>query len=104
MNSGNFSEAALGGRLRSTIRSRRLRAGRAGQPHALSEPEYAHTLTAICNTSAGPALPLSTERRVAGVNTIPASRISLAGGIMMQDLAAISKTIATPSANLLARA
>ena len=35
------------------------------------------------------------------VNTIPASRISLAGGIMMQDLAAISKTIATPSASQL---
>jgi Carboxypeptidase regulatory-like domain/TonB dependent receptor len=30
-------------------------------------------------------------------NVIPASRISLAGGIMMQDLAAISKTIATPT-------
>jgi len=36
-----------------------------------------------------------------GVNTIPASRISLAGGIMMQDLLAISKTISTPSASLL---
>lgn len=36
----------------------------------------------------------------ANVNTIPASRVSLAGGIMMQDLAAISKTIATPSASL----
>ncbi len=35
-----------------------------------------------------------------GINTIPASRISLAGGIMMQDLAAISKTIATPTASL----
>jgi len=38
-----------------------------------------------------------------GVNTIPAARISLAGGIMMQNLAAISKTIGTPSANLLAQ-
>ena len=38
----------------------------------------------------------------ANVNTIPASRISLAGGIMMQDLAAISRTIATPSASLAA--
>lgn len=37
----------------------------------------------------------------AGVNTIPASRISLAGGIMMQDLAAISKTIAPPSVGTL---
>ncbi len=36
-------------------------------------------------------------------NTIPASRISLAGGIMMQDLAAISKLISTPNAGLLAQ-
>jgi hypothetical protein len=34
-------------------------------------------------------------------NTIPASRVSLAGGIMMTDLAAISKMIATPSVSLL---
>jgi hypothetical protein len=39
----------------------------------------------------------------ANVNTIPASRISLAGGIMMQDLAAISKTISTPSVTLLSK-
>jgi hypothetical protein len=39
----------------------------------------------------------------ANVNTIPASRVSLAGGIMMADLAAISKTIATPSSTLLAQ-
>jgi hypothetical protein len=32
------------------------------------------------------------------VNTIPASRISLAGGIMMKDLAAISSLIGTPAA------
>ncbi len=36
-----------------------------------------------------------------GINTIPASRISLAGGIMMQDLAAISKMVPTPSASQL---
>jgi hypothetical protein len=34
------------------------------------------------------------------VNTIPSSRISLAGGIMMKDLAAISTKIATPSASV----
>jgi hypothetical protein len=37
------------------------------------------------------------------VNTIPGSRISLAGGIMMQDLAAISSKISTPSATTLNR-
>src|SRR5579863_4945086 len=36
-----------------------------------------------------------------GINTIPASRISLAGGMMMQDLLAISKKVPTPSASLL---
>jgi hypothetical protein len=37
------------------------------------------------------------------VNTIPGSRVSLAGGIMMQDLAAISKTISTPNVTLLSK-
>ncbi len=37
-----------------------------------------------------------------GVNTIPGSRVSLAGGIMMNNLAAISKLVSTPSAGILA--
>ena len=51
----------------------------------------------ICNTSAGPSFTAEYGETGGNVNTIPASRISLAGGIMMQDLAAISRKIAAPN-------
>ncbi len=74
-----------------------------GQPHALSESRIPRTPTDICNTSAGPSFTAEYGETGSNVNTIPASRISLAGGIMMQDLAAISKTIATPNSTLLSK-
>ncbi len=114
MNGGNFNEAQA---------SESALPSNTANPHQfeLTDPQpqvplavWQGTLNpAICPNVANPPLvngyvdwhcrPTFTneyQETGAGVDTIPASRISLAGGIMMQDLLAISKKIATPTASL----
>jgi hypothetical protein len=101
MNSGNFSEAASV----TTLYDPQPQApGWQGQvnPTLCPNPNGSYT-NGYLQYQCRPSFTNEYGETGTGVNTIPASRVSLAGGIMMQDLAAISKTIATPSSGLLAQ-
>ncbi len=99
MNGGNFSEAAP----YATLYDPQPQApGWQGQvnPTLCPSPNTSYT-NGYLQYQCRPSFTAEYGETGSGVNTIPASRISLAGGIMMQDLLAISKTISTPSASLL---
>ncbi len=95
MNQGNFSEAAA----TATLYDPQPQApGWQGtvNPTLCPSPNTSYT-NGYLQYQCRPTFTAEYGETGAGINTIPASRISLAGGIMMQDLAAISKTIATPT-------
>ncbi len=99
MNGGNFSEAAP----YATLYDPQPQApGWQGQvnPTLCPNPNGSYT-NGYLQYQCRPSFTAEYGETGANVNTIPASRVSLAGGIMMQDLLAISKTISTPSSSLL---
>jgi Carboxypeptidase regulatory-like domain/TonB dependent receptor len=99
MNAGNFSEAASV----ATLYDPQPQApGWQGQvnPTLCPSPNTSYT-NGYLQYQCRPSFTAEYGETGTNVNTIPASRVSLAGGIMMQDLLAISKTIPTPSSNLL---
>jgi hypothetical protein len=99
MNSGNFSEAAP----YATLYDPQPQAlGWQGQvnPTLCPNPNNSYT-NGYLQYQCRPSFTAEYGESGSTANTIPASRISLAGGIMMQDLAAISKAISTPSSSLL---
>ncbi|HUA92752.1 MAG TPA: TonB-dependent receptor [Terracidiphilus sp.] len=101
MNGGNFSEAAP----YATLYDPQPQApGWQGQvnPALCPNPNNSYT-NGYLQYQCRPSFTAEYGETGANVNTIPASRISLAGGIMMQDLLAISKTISTPSATQLSK-
>jgi hypothetical protein len=101
MNSGNFSEAASVAPL---YDPQPQAAGWQGQvnPALCPNPNNSYT-NGYLQYQCRPSFTAEYGETGNNVNTIPASRISLAGGIMMQDLAAISKTISTPNTTLLSK-
>ena len=101
MNGGNFSEAAP----YATLYDPQPQApGWQGQvnPTLCPNPNGSYT-NGYLQYQCRPTFTAEYGETGANVNTIPASRVSLAGGIMMQDLLAISKTISTPNATLLSK-
>jgi outer membrane receptor protein involved in Fe transport len=96
MNQGNFSEAAG---VATLYDPQPQATGWEGQvnPTLCPSPDTSYT-NGYLQYQCRPSFTAEYGETGNNVNTIPASRISLAGGIMMQDLAAISKTIAAPSA------
>ncbi len=99
MNGGNFSEAASVATLYDPLPQATGWEGTVN-PALCPSPDTSYT-NGYLQYQCRPTFTAEYGETGTGVNTIPAGRISLAGGIMMQDLAAISKTIATPSASLL---
>jgi hypothetical protein len=101
MNSGNFSEAAG---VATLYDPQPQATGWQGlvNPTLCPSPNTSYT-NGYLQYQCRPTFTAEYGETGANVNTIPASRISLAGGIMMQDLLAISKTISAPSASLLSQ-
>jgi carboxypeptidase family protein len=99
MNAGNFSEAAS---VATLYDPQPVAPGWQGQvnPTLCPSPNTSYT-NGYLQYQCRPSFTAEYGETGSNVNTIPASRVSLAGGIMMQDLLAISKTISTPSATLL---
>jgi len=99
MNSGNFSEAAS---VATLYDPQPVAPGWQGQvnPTLCPSPNTSYT-NGYLQYQCRPSFTAEYGETGTNVNTIPASRVSLAGGIMMTDLSAISKTIATPSSALL---
>jgi len=99
MNGGNFSEAAS---VATLYDPQPVAPGWQGQvnPTLCPSPNTSYT-NGYLQYQCRPSFTAEYGETGNNVNTIPTSRISLAGGIMMQDLLAISKTIATPSSTLL---
>ncbi len=95
MNQGNFSEAAS---VATLYDPQPQATGWEGtvNPTLCPSPDTSYT-NGYLQYQCRPSFTAEYGETGANVNTIPASRISLAGGIMMQDLAAISKKIATPT-------
>jgi hypothetical protein len=101
MNGGNFSEAAG---VATLYDPQPLAPGWQGQvnPTLCPSPNTSYT-NGYLQYQCRPSFTAEYGETGSNVNTIPASRVSLAGGIMMTDLAAISKTIATPNSTLLGK-
>ncbi len=101
MNGGNFSEAAS---VATLYDPQPQATGWEGtvNPALCPSPDTSYT-NGYLQYQCRPTFTAEYGETGANVNTIPASRISLAGGIMMQDLAAISKLVSTPSATLLSK-
>ncbi|MGB7267477.1 MAG: TonB-dependent receptor, partial [Terracidiphilus sp.] len=99
MNSGNFSEAAGVATLYDPQPQAPGWQGKVN-PVLCPNPNGSYT-NGYLQYQCRPSFTAEYGETGAGVNTIPASRVSLAGGIMMQDLLAISKQISAPSASLL---
>jgi len=99
MNSGNFSEAAG---VATLYDPQPVAPGWQGQvnPTLCPSPNTSYT-NGYLQYQCRPSFTNEYGETGTNVNTIPGSRVSLAGGIMMQDLAAISKTISAPSSQLL---
>ncbi len=101
MNTGNFSEAAP----YATLYDPQPQApGWEGtvNPTLCPSPDTSYT-NGYLQYQCRPSFTAEYGETAPNINTIPTSRISLAGGIMMQDLLAISKTISTPTAGQLAQ-
>jgi hypothetical protein len=100
MNVGNFSEAAG---VATLYDPQPVAPGWQGQvnPTLCPSPNTSYT-NGYLQYQCRPSFTAEYGETGANVNTIPASRISLAGGIMMQNLLAISKTISTPTPGQLA--
>ena len=92
MNGGNFSEAAS---VATLYDPQPVAPGWQGQvnPTLCPSPNTSYT-NGYLQYQCRPSFTAEYGEAGSNVNTIPTSRISLAGGIMMNDLAAISKTIA----------
>ncbi|MFZ2024284.1 MAG: TonB-dependent receptor [Terracidiphilus sp.] len=101
MNAGNFSEAAS---VATLYDPQPQATGWEGtvNPALCPSPDTSYT-NGYLQYQCRPSFTAEYGETGSTVNTIPASRISLAGGIMMQDLLAISKTIATPNSTLLGK-
>ncbi|MGB0080218.1 MAG: TonB-dependent receptor, partial [Terracidiphilus sp.] len=101
MNGGNFSEAAS---VATLYDPQPVAPGWQGQvnPTLCPSPNTSYT-NGYLQYQCRPSFTAEYAEAGSNVNTIPTSRISLAGGIMMNDLAAISKTIATPNSTLLGK-
>ena len=98
MNGGNFSEAAPYATL---YDPQPVAPGWQGKVNTTlcPNPNAASSYTnGYLNYQCRPSFTAEYGETGAGVNTIPASRIALAAGIMMQDLAAISALVGTPAA------
>ncbi len=95
MNQGNFSEAAS---VATLYDPQPQAAGWEGtvNPALCPSPDTSYT-NGYLQYQCRPSFTAEYGETGGNVNTIPASRISLAGGIMMQDLAAISGKIAAPT-------
>jgi hypothetical protein len=101
MNSGNFSEAAG---VATLYDPQPQATGWQSQvnPALCPSPNTSYT-NGYLQYQCRPSFTAEYGESGTGVNTIPASRVSLAGGIMMQDLLAISKTISAPTSTLLSK-
>ncbi|HTW61302.1 MAG TPA: TonB-dependent receptor [Terracidiphilus sp.] len=99
MNQGNFSEAAG---VATLYDPQPQAAGWEGtvNPTLCPSPDTSYT-NGYLQYQCRPSFTAEYGETGTGANTIPASRVSTAGGIMMKDLLAISKTIATPNSSLL---
>ncbi len=99
MNQGNFSEAASVATLYDPQPQAEGWEGTVN-PALCPSPDTSYT-NGYLQYQCRPSFTAEYGETGSNVNTIPGSRISLAGGIMMQDLLAISKKIAAPSASQL---
>ena len=101
MNAGNFSEAAG---VHTLYDPQPVAPGWQGQvnPTLCPSPNTSYT-NGYLQYQCRPRFTAEYGETGSNVNTIPASRVSLAGGIMMSDLLAISKMIGTPTSGQLAQ-
>jgi len=95
MNGGNFSEAAPYATLYDPLPQVAGWESKVN-PTLCPNPDHSYT-NGFLQYQCRPSFTSEYGETGSGVNTIPASRIALAPGIMMQDLAAISKLVGTSS-------